>query len=83
MRVNVVHAITNGHAVVVNVIGTATDLTGADKDYSGGHYLTVVGYGENGTTVKIGDSADPNGSGSYWMSTVNLANWAASRGYAA
>jgi len=83
MRLDVVHAVTHGHSVVVNVIGSATDVNGNVKDYSGGHYLAVVGYGKGGTTVKVADSADPHGSGTYWMSTQNMANWAASRGYAA
>ncbi len=82
LRVNVVHSIVGGHVVVANVIGTGTDLSGGQHSYDGGHYLTIVGYGAGGTTVKIADPADPQGDGSYWMSTINAANWIASRGYA-
>jgi hypothetical protein len=83
MQANIIHAVTNGHAVVANVIGTTVDLLGGVHSYEGGHYLTIVGYGEHGTTVKIADPADTAGDGSYWMSSVNAANWIASRGYAA
>jgi hypothetical protein len=76
-----VAAITSNHPIVGNVAGTATDLSGGQHSYPG-HYLAIVGYGENGTTVKIADPADTNGDGSYWMSTVDAANWMATHGYA-
>ncbi|MEE6263787.1 C39 family peptidase [Plantactinospora sonchi] len=81
LRSDVTRAVATDHPVVVNVIGTATDTTGAPHSYDGGHYLTVVGYRDDGRTVKIADPADVNGASSYWMSTTNLANWAATRGY--
>jgi hypothetical protein len=33
--------------------------------------------------VKIADPADPQGDGSYWVSTTTMANWIATRGYSA
>ncbi|MFI7512748.1 phytochelatin synthase, partial [Micromonospora echinofusca] len=48
----------------------------------GGHYISVVGYRDNGNTVTIADSADPN-QASYRMSIDNLADWIATRGYTA
>ena len=33
--------------------------------------------------MKISDPADTEGGGSYWISTINLANWIATRGYSA
>lgn len=83
LSADLVAAISADKVVVANVIGTVTDGAGGVHSYDGGHYLTAVGYGANGNTVKIADPADPNGDGSYWMNTVDLANWVASRGYAA
>nr|WP_233604773.1 C39 family peptidase [Micromonospora sp. HM5-17] len=81
LRRDVTRAVATDHPVVVNVIGTATDTDGTPHAYDGGHYLTVVGYRDHGRTVKIADPANVNGDSSYWMSTSNLANWAATRGY--
>jgi hypothetical protein len=83
LRVDVVNAVSNGRAVVANIIGSTTDLNGGWHSYEGGHYLTVVGYGQGGTTMKIADPADTQGTGYYWLSTINLANWIATRGYSA
>lgn len=83
LRVDVVNAVNSGRAVVANIIGSTTDLSGRGHSYDGGHYLTVVGYGEGGTTMKISDPADTDGGGSYWISTINLADWIATRGYSA
>ncbi|MBE1486352.1 C39 family peptidase [Plantactinospora soyae] len=81
LQADVTRAVAREHPVVVNVIGAAVDSRGVAHSYEGGHYLTVVGYEDEGRTVKIADPADVNGDSSYWMSTINLANWAASRGY--
>jgi hypothetical protein len=81
LRVDVVNAVSNGRAVVANIIGSTTDVDGRGHNFAGGHYLTVVGYGQGGTTMKISDAADTEGGGSYWISTINLANWIATRGY--
>ncbi|MEE6311686.1 C39 family peptidase [Plantactinospora veratri] len=81
LQADVVHAVTSGYAVVVNIAGSATDLAGGWHSYPGGHYLTVVGYRDDGRTVKIADPAIPGEDSSYWMTTIDLANWAATRGY--
>jgi hypothetical protein len=82
LQADVVHAVSNGYAVVVNIVGTAWDTDGLPHAYDGGHYLTVVGYQDDGRLVKIADPANVVGDGSYWMTTINLANWSATRGYA-
>lgn len=82
LQADVVKAITDGRGVVANVVGDATDTNGGWRSYGGGHYVAVVGYKDNGRTVRIADSAnaaDP----SYWMTTIDLANWIANRGYSA
>jgi Peptidase_C39 like family len=82
LRADVVEAIGHGYPVVMNVVGSGTDVDGTTRTFAGGHYITVVGYQDNGDRVKIADSANPN-SASYWMTTSELANWAGTRGYAA
>jgi hypothetical protein len=81
LQTDVVHAIVSGYPVVANIVGTATDTAGGSHSFSGGHYLTVVGYRDRGRHVKIADPADANGS--YWMTAVGLAHWVAQRGYSA
>jgi hypothetical protein len=81
LQSDVVRAIGKGDAVVANIAGTATDTLGGMHSYDGGHYLTVVGYGDNGKTVLIADPADTISDGSYWMHTGDVANWMATRGY--
>lgn len=83
MREDITRAIADGRPVVVNVIGTAADTAGGTHAYPGGHYLTVVGYRDEGRLVRIADPANVNGVSSYWMATTDLANWAATRGYSA
>lgn len=82
LQADVVRAISAGRGVVVNVAGSATDVDGGWHSFPGGHYIAVVGYQDDGRTVKIADSADPNVP-SYWISTIALAHWAATRGYSA
>ncbi len=82
LRTDIVTAIDEGHAVVANIAGTATDTDGVTHSFEGGHYISVVGYRDNGATVTIADSADPN-QASYRMSVDNLADWIATRGYTA
>lgn len=82
LRADVVDAVSQGYPVVMNTVGSGTDVNGNTYSFPGGHYVVVVGYQYNGTRVKIADSANPNAA-SYWMSTSNLANWAGTRGYAA
>ncbi|WP_433263375.1 C39 family peptidase [Micromonospora vinacea] len=81
LRADIVKTIDDGRAVVANIAGTSTDTDGTTHSYEGGHYISVVGYRDNGNTVKIADSADPN-TASYWISVEHLADWIATRGYA-
>ncbi|MFJ6197833.1 C39 family peptidase [Micromonospora sp. NPDC092111] len=82
LQADVVAAVTDKRAVVANVAGDATDVDGGWHSFPGGHYIAVVGYRNDGRTVRIADSADPSLPG-YWVSTVDLANWIATRGYSA
>ncbi|GIJ35788.1 Peptidase_C39 like family protein [Micromonospora sediminimaris] len=82
LQADVVAAITDGRGVVVNVAGSVTDTDGRWHSFPGGHYIAVVGYQDSGRLVKIADSADASYP-SYWLSTIDLANWAATRGYSA
>jgi cell division septation protein DedD len=81
LQADVVRAISHGYAVVANIVGTGQDVNGNWYSYPGGHYITVVGYQDNGRQVKIADPANPY-SASYWMTASNLADWVGSRGYA-
>ncbi|NJC74050.1 C39 family peptidase [Planosporangium thailandense] len=81
LQADVVRAITSGRIIVANIAGYTTDEDGGFHDYSGGHYLTIVGYKDDGRTVKIADPANPNGDGTYWLSTIKMANWISQRGY--
>ncbi|MFF5227706.1 C39 family peptidase [Dactylosporangium sp. NPDC000521] len=83
MQADIVNAITKGYAVVANIAGSTVDDKGGAHSYPGGHYLTVVGYTNGGTTVKIADPADALGVGYYTLTTAKLAHWTALRGYSA
>ncbi|GAA3787789.1 C39 family peptidase [Micromonospora maritima] len=80
LRTDIVRTIDDGRAVVANIAGTATDTDGTTHSFEGGHYISVVGYRDNGHTVTIADSANPN-TASYRMNIDNLADWIATRGY--
>jgi len=80
---DIVYDIPRGYPIVANVIGTAVDTDGDAHSYSGGHYLTIVGYSDDGWTAHLADPADANGYGWYWMDTTRLAHWIAARGYSA
>jgi hypothetical protein len=82
LQADVKSAVDDNRAVVANIIGTGTDTDGVTHSYEGGHYLAVVGYKDDGRQVKISDPANPNDS-SYWMTTIDMANWIATRGYSA
>ncbi|NLU78852.1 C39 family peptidase [Micromonospora sp. HNM0581] len=82
LQADVVAAIADERGVVVNVAGSVTDTNGRWHSFPGGHYVAVVGYEDSGRMVKIADSADVSYP-SYWLSTTDLANWAATRGYSA
>jgi 5-hydroxyisourate hydrolase-like protein (transthyretin family) len=80
LRADIVRTVDDGRAIVANIAGTATDTDGNTHSFEGGHYISVIGYRDNGHTVTIADSADPN-MASYRMSVDNLADWIATRGY--
>ncbi len=81
LRTDIVRAISGNRAAVANIVGVETDTTGQVHDYSGGHYVAIVGYGANGNGIMIADPADPVGDGTYWVSADTLANWMSTRGY--
>jgi hypothetical protein len=83
LQADVVHAVSNGYAVVSNIDGSTTDTAGAGRSYPGGHYVTIVGYTDDGKSVKIADPAGIGGDGTYWVTTINMANWMAGHGYSA
>ena len=83
LQADVVRAVGNGYAVVGNIIGAATDAAGVGHDFPGGHYIAIVGYRDDGRTVQVADSSGLFGPGTYWMNTISMANWIASRGYSA
>ncbi|MFJ1542016.1 C39 family peptidase [Micromonospora chalcea] len=80
LRADVVTTVDDGRAVVANIAGTATDTDGTTHSFEGGHYISVIGYRDNGKIVTIADSANPN-QASYRMDVDELARWIASRGY--
>ena len=81
LRHDIVKTVNDGRAVVANIAGTTTDTDGNTHSFEGGHYISVVGYTDNGNTVTIADSADPN-TASYDITVEHLADWIATRGYA-
>ncbi|WP_433074786.1 C39 family peptidase [Dactylosporangium sp. CA-052675] len=81
LQADVVSTVSSGRAIVANIAGHLTDNAGVFHSYEGGHYLTVVGYQDGGSTVKIADPANPRGDGTYWVSTPKLADWISQRGY--
>ncbi|WP_327034730.1 C39 family peptidase [Micromonospora ureilytica] len=81
LRADIVKTVDDGRAVVANIAGTSTDTNGNAHSYEGGHYISVVGYHDNGNTVTIADSADPN-QAAYQITVEHLADWIATRGYA-
>jgi hypothetical protein len=83
VRTDMVNAIANGYAGVANIVGGTSDINGIWHEYDGGHYVSVVGYGQGGLTMKIADPANPVGDGTYWVRTIDLANWMGTRGYSA
>lgn len=79
LRADVVEAVDAKRGVVANTTGTAVDTTGKEHSFPGGHYVSVVGYGDGGDTMKIADPSDPTQH--YWMSDEKLGDWIAERGY--
>jgi succinyl-CoA synthetase alpha subunit len=83
LRADVKNAVDTGRPVVANIAGTVTDVDGNAHSFGGGHYLTIVGYENDGQTVKIADPANVNGQNAYSVATTDMANWIATRGYSA
>jgi hypothetical protein len=83
LQADAAHAISNGYAVVANIIGGATDSAGVWHDFPGGHYIAIVGYSDDGRSLQVADSSGMYGSSTYWMSTIDMANWIGTRGYSA
>jgi len=81
MKSDIVRAISDDRAAVVNIKGTAIDTDGQAQSYPGRHYVTVVGYDEDGDKVTIADPAAPKRV--YSMTIEKLADWTAERGYSA
>jgi hypothetical protein len=83
LRADVVKAVSGNRPVVANIAGAATDTSGNQRSFPGGHYIAVVGYYDRGRTVRISDPAYVYGIGDYTMTVDELANWLATRGYSA
>jgi hypothetical protein len=81
LQADVVRAVNDSRALVANIKGSAVDETGTVHAYDGGHYIAVIGYTDQGRGVRIADPADVNGHDYYTMSTIDLTNWMATRGY--
>ncbi|MEV6693077.1 C39 family peptidase [Micromonospora sp. NPDC051196] len=82
LREDIKRTVDDGRAVVANIAGTTTDTNGTTHSFEGGHYVSVTGYRDNGDTVTIADSANP-ATAIYELTTDNLADWIATRGYTA
>lgn len=78
LRQNLVSSINAGYGVVCNIAGPISTLDGGWYSYPGGHYVTVVGYANDGATFLIADVYTRE----YWVTAAALATWVASRGYA-
>ncbi|SCF21546.1 C39 family peptidase, partial [Micromonospora chaiyaphumensis] len=48
LRADIVRTVDDGRAVVANIAGTTTDTDGNTHSFEGGHYISVVGYRDNG-----------------------------------
>ncbi|MEU7924868.1 C39 family peptidase [Micromonospora sp. NPDC049107] len=81
LRADIVKTVDDGRAVVANIAGTSVDTDGNTHSFEGGHYISVVGYRDDGNTVRIADSADAN-TAAYDITVEHLADWIATRGYA-
>jgi hypothetical protein len=80
LQADIANAVSHGDVVVANIAGTVVDTDGMVHSYEGGHYLTVIGYSDHGRMAAIGDPASPS-KPTYKLSTIDLANWIATRGY--
>jgi hypothetical protein len=84
LKSDVYYDIARGHVIVANVLGSEYDDAGYYHSYSQGHYLTVVGFTQNGAEDLIEDVAiSQSGRHQYWMTAAKLADWIANKGYSA
>lgn len=65
-----------GYAVVANVVGSIITNDGSKYTYAGGHYVTIVGYDDQGN-VFVSDIAVRE----YWVTLARMATWIAARSY--
>jgi hypothetical protein len=83
LRSDVVSTISAGDVVVANIKGTIFDTAGAMHSYNGGHYVSITGYTDSGGLVTVTDPADRIGSNEYQVPVAVMADWIATKGYAA
>ena len=76
LKADVVYNANRGHAVVINVIR----LNG--RNYSGGHYATIVGYRAGGNEFAVADPAYAGGR-LHWLSASNVSSGIKLRRYVA
>lgn len=76
LRADVVYNANRGHAVVINVV----KLNG--RNYSGGHYATIVGYRAGGGEFAVADPAYAGGA-LHWLKADNVASGIKLRRYVA
>lgn len=60
LQADAVRAISNEYAIVANVVRSATITDGRWFDWPGGHYITIVGYQDQGRMLKFADPASPS-----------------------
>lgn len=70
-------SVTNGFAVVANVVGSVVSSDGVPYSYPQGHYVTIVGFDKASRGVNV---ADVN-TREYWITVEQMADWIAQRGY--
>lgn len=79
LRTDVFEAVDANRGVVANTMGTGVDTEGESHVFPSGHYVTIVGYSDDGDRLKVADPYDPEKH--YWMTDQKMANWIAARGY--
>ncbi|MBQ0895196.1 C39 family peptidase [Micromonospora sp. U56] len=78
IQADIVNAVTDGRAVLANTVGTGVDTDGGWHSFPGGHYIAVVGYKDNRRSRADRRLGEPT-TAACWMTTVDLANWMATR----
>ncbi|NGY59744.1 hypothetical protein G7043_12515 [Lentzea sp. NEAU-D13] len=79
LKADVVYNVNHGHAVVINVINVIR-LNG--RNYSGGHYATIVGYRAGDNEFAVADPAYAGGA-LHWLSASNVSSGIKLRRYVA